>query len=290
MNEKQLFRESVENAESWSPSRPEVDTFQTGELESMYGQSFDFMQLGKAAFTATMDQMSQVVNSFKGQLGTLAAEASLMERDIMEGPSIVAAEAGQALAANVTAQLEQGADDRPGSRASTQARMISGMGGANAALAIQSASAGSQEDLARKAELYQSRTQSNQNLMNALKGAAASAAGASGIAGAAGESALRQQAGGLDQLIGARGRLDVQAGQYSGLRAKAAGARLRDATRAGTTAHTERLIRARGKSEADRMARAAKRKRFAGQIASYGAAGGAFIDIMKGRKGKGKKK
>lgn len=276
--------DTVTDVDQWSPHAPNINAFDSSELQSMYGQSLDMMTFGQAVFEAATERMEGIVDKFKANMGLLESEAYELEQQLGSTDSQTRAAATYALEKNLTAQALAGKDTREGSAISRQQQAISSLGEGGAAVAGQAAAMQSQEDLGKRADYYTGILNNNQSMINALQGQAGAAQGMATQGGA-----LERQ--GLDSVLKAEGAsiqnklaLMSQSNKFSGMKADALRAKLGSASSIHDMARSRYTSDEIKKLDLDRRKEEYGTKKLAAGI-SAAVGGTGFLSTL-GKKGK----
>ena len=262
---------TVEEMDQWSPHNPQINAFDTSELQQVYGQSFSQANLGKAVYSAAMDQMQGIIDDFKGRVGLLESDAYEYQRQLASDDGQTKAAASYALERNLTARAQRGESTAEGSEISKAQQMLGDLGNADSAVAGQAAAMASKEDLSKLTDHYNSITENNQSMINALMGQAGTAQGM----GSAGRQFAAQSLDAMGRAAGHMGQARLEqmrmSKEYSGMQSQALQARLGSAvSMAGARgrAYAKDEI---SKIEAAKIKRGQKTKKIAGLIGGAGA-------------------
>ena len=277
---------TVEDVDQWSPREPDINAFDTSELEQVYGQSFDMARLGQAVFSTAMEQLQDVVDDFRGRMGLLESDAYEYERQLASDDGQTRAAASYALERNLTAQAQRGANTSEGSEIARMQDSLTKIGSGDAAVAGQAAAMAGQEDMGKRVDHFNSILSNNQSMINALMGQGGASQGMGQLGRQMAGQGLQRAGEATSNIVNTRLAQTEQTSKYSGLERRALQGRLDiggGMTRAGQSAYTRDQI---SRIEADQIRRGQTTKKIGGLI---GAAGG-VASWLTGGKGKGKKK
>ena len=275
---------TVDDVRQWEPSMPETNVYDTSELTRMYGQSFDELQMGKAMVSAAMNMMQESVNDFKGRLGLLEAEAAQAEQDIYSDDPLTRAEAKLALDQNLQQQSRMGKDMDEGSAAWTQAQELSAQGASITQISAATGAAGSNENLAKKAQQFDAMNRTNQSILAALGGAASGTLAQQQLGASASAAGLSQMGTAAGNMAEQRLRLAQQGLEHGSMKAGALKSRMGAATSRATAQQAAYLKRHEGRLKANKTKRATNRKIRSGVFGALGSVGGAVSTMLNPKK------
>lgn len=265
------FSNITTEIDQWSPHNPDINAFDTSNLETAYGQSNRMGQIGQAMYAAAMDKLQETVDDFKGRLGLLESEAYEHEQQLASDDSQTRAAASYALERNLTAQAKQGRDVSEGSPIATQQKVLSAMGDANSATAGQVAAMGSEESLNTRTSYYNDILSGNQSMVNALQGQAGGIKGMADLGGKMGALGLDAFGKSASAIENNKLALLGQYDKHSGMQAKALEHRLGSAATMAGAGRSAYSATEKAKMKADRIRTSQRRTKVLGALGGAGA-------------------